>query len=692
MKKRIGISFTTTNYPFYQGWFTQKDLGDDVQLEELSFLRNNMEDIYRCDGFILTGGIDLDPSLYGGKETYPNKPQSHQEQRDLFESRIFRYAQMNKIPLLGICRGMQLINVLEGGDLVQDLGDANSIHRKKEEKDLEHEIDILPGSLLHQIGNRTKGLVNSAHHQAIDERFIGRGLRVNAYGPDKTVEGLEYADKENNGFMLCVQWHPERLKTEDHIPFSENIKERFLYEVRKNNMNKLTIINPATETVITEINEDSKDTIDRKYQSLKTGQIAWSAQTTQKRIECLIRFNDLLEEKKEELAGLLTAETGKPLQQAYNELNGARNRIRFFTEHAPKYLADEWITPDGVTKEKIAYEPLGVIGNISAWNYPYLVGVNVFIPALAAGNSVFYKPSEYATLTGLKIQELLYLSGIPQDCFQVAIGRGTVGAELLQLPLNGYYFTGSYRTGKYIHEAVAHKLVPCQLELGGKDPLYVMDDIEDLESAVAAVLEGVIYNNGQSCCAVERVYVHEGIYDRFVSSYVKQLALLKLGDPTDPATEIGPLSRKEQRDFLLDQIQDAVSKGARLLAGGTIPERKGYFMEPAVLTQVDHSMKIMTEESFGPVIGIQKVRDDEEALQLMQDTVYGLTAAVYSRNFQRAESILQRMNTGTVYWNCCDRVSATLPWSGRKHSGLGSTLSYHGIRAFTVPKAYHLRG
>jgi acyl-CoA reductase-like NAD-dependent aldehyde dehydrogenase len=345
-----------------------------------------------------------------------------------------------------------------------------------------------------------------------------------------------------------------------------------------------------------------------------------------------------------------------------------------------------------VTKEKIAYEPLGVIGNISAWNYPYLVGVNVFIPALAAGNSVFYKPSEYATLTGLKIQELLYLSGIPQDCFQVAIGRGTVGAELLQLPLNGYYFTGSYRTGKYIHEAVAHKLVPCQLELGGKDPLYVMDDIEDLESTVAAVLEGVIYNNGQSCCAVERVYVHEGIYDRFVSSYVKQLALLKLGDPTDPATQIGPLSRKEQRAFLLDQIQDAVSKGARLLAGGTIPERKGYFMEPAVLIQVDHSMKIMTEESFGPVIGIQKVRDDEEALQLMQDTVYGLTAAVYSRNFQRAESILQRMNTGTVYWNCCDRVSATLPWSGRKHSGLGSTLSYHGIRAFTVPKAYHLRG
>ena len=338
------------------------------------------------------------------------------------------------------------------------------------------------------------------------------------------------------------------------------------------------------------------------------------------------------------------------------------------------------------------YEPLGVIANISAWNYPFLVGVNVFIPALIGGNVVFYKPSEYSTLTGLHIQRLLVLAGVPEDCFQTAIGKGNVGEQLLQLPLNGYFFTGSYHTGKYIAEKVAHKLVPCQLELGGKDPLYVMDDVADIDTVAANVLEGVVYNNGQSCCAVERIYVHEKIYDRFVESYAAQAKKLVIGDPLDQATEIGPLSRKEQMEFLISQINDAEDKGAIVLAGGKMLNRDGYFIEPTVLINVNHQMKIMMEESFGPVVGIQKVKDDTEAIELMQDTEYGLTAAIYSTNFERAEAVMKQMDTGTVYWNCCDRVSASLPWSGRKHSGLGSTLSYQGIRAFVQPKAYHIRG
>ena len=287
---------------------------------------------------------------------------------------------------------------------------------------------------------------------------------------------------------------------------------------------------------------------------------------------------------------------------------------------------------------------------------------------------------------------MLYQSGIPEDCFQVAIGKGDVGEYLLQLPLDGYFFTGSYRTGKYIAERVAPKLVPCQLELGGKDPLYVMDDITDIDKVAAAALEGVVYNNGQSCCAVERIYVHEKIYDPFVKAYTEQAGKLVIGDPSDPSTEIGPLSRKEQKDFLLAQINDAKDKGATVLSGGHAIRRKGYFIEPTVLVNVNHKMKVMKEESFGPVTGIQKVKDDNEALQLMQDTEYGLTAAIYSQSFERAEALMKQINTGTVYWNCCDRVSATLPWSGRKHSGLGATLSYQGIRAFVQPKAYHIRG
>ncbi|MBC7887006.1 MAG: aldehyde dehydrogenase family protein [Ferruginibacter sp.] len=454
----------------------------------------------------------------------------------------------------------------------------------------------------------------------------------------------------------------------------------------------MQIINPATEAIITEITEDTTLTVKEKFEALTIGQRLWATVSLEERIAVIQKFYDLLELHKDELANTLTAEMGKPLQQSLNELNGARARILFFIEHSAKYLSDEWITTEGATKEKIVYEPLGVIANISAWNYPYLVGVNVFIPALIGGNAVFYKPSEYASLTGLHIQNLLHQAGIPSNCFQTAIGRGGVGEQLLQLPMDGYFFTGSYKTGKYIAEKVASKMVPCQLELGGKDPLYVMDDVEDINKTAADALEGVVYNNGQSCCAVERIYVQEKVYDAFVDAYVAQCSKLVIGNPLDKITDIGPLSRKEQQAFLLNQVNDAVGLGATIMCGGKIPEGKGYFFEPTVLVNVHHAMKLMKEESFGPVVGIQKVKDDAEAIQLMQDTAYGLTAAVYSGNFERAEAVMKQMVTGSVYWNCCDRVSAALPWSGRKQSGLGATLSYQGIRAFVQPKAYHIRG
>jgi acyl-CoA reductase-like NAD-dependent aldehyde dehydrogenase len=453
----------------------------------------------------------------------------------------------------------------------------------------------------------------------------------------------------------------------------------------------MKIINPATEEVIREVEEDNEQTIRKKFELLQQGQPQWAAVNLTERIGCIQNFHRLLDEQKDELARTLTTEMGKPIQQSYNEISGARARIHFFITHSEKWLAEEWITAEGATKEKICYEPLGIIANISAWNYPYLVGVNVFVPALIGGNAVFYKPSEYATLTGLAIQRLLLASGIPQNVFQVAVGKAAVGEALLELPLDGYFFTGSYRTGKHIAEKVAPKLVPCQLELGGKDPLYVMDDVENIDNVAAAALEGVVYNNGQSCCAVERIYVHQNIYDAFVESYQRQMKQLKVGNPAEAGIDIGPLSRKEQVNFLKAQIDDATGKGAHLLSGGNVLTGKGYFIEPAVLTNVSHDMQIMKEESFGPVTGIQKVKDDEEALKLMQDTAYGLTAAIYSKSYERAEAIMKKMNTGSVYWNCCDRVSAGLPWSGRKNSGLGATLSYQGIRAFVQPKAYHIR-
>jgi acyl-CoA reductase-like NAD-dependent aldehyde dehydrogenase len=453
----------------------------------------------------------------------------------------------------------------------------------------------------------------------------------------------------------------------------------------------MKILNPATEEVIRELAEDTKESLDRKLKLLQNSQTTWCKTDLQKRVEIIKSFSQLLEQNIELLATTLTAEVGKPLQQSRNEVNGARGRIKWMTENAEKYLSDEIMTIDPGLEERINYEPLGVICNISAWNYPFLVGVNVFVPALLAGNAVMYKPSEFATLTGLEIEKLLKQAGVPQDVFHVAVGAKETGEILLDLPFDGYFFTGSYKTGKYIYERVAPKMVPCQCELGGKDPLYVADDVADIKSVAAATADGAFYNNGQSCCAVERIYVHEKIYDRYVQEFINEVSSWKTGQPTEDGVYIGPLTRKDQLNVIDQQVMEAVQKGAQVATGGSRLNRKGNFYQPTVLINVNHAMSVMREESFGPVIGIMKVKNDEEAAALMNDTDYGLTASVYSSKQERAKAILSRINSGTGYWNCCDRVSAAVPWSGRKNSGFGSTLSHTGLRVFARPKAYHLR-
>ena len=453
----------------------------------------------------------------------------------------------------------------------------------------------------------------------------------------------------------------------------------------------MKVINPATEEVIREIPEDSPENLSRKYDVLQAAQPRWAQAALPQRIAVLKKFSALLSDHEATLAAVLTSEVGKPLQQSRNEIRGAQSRIGWLTDNAERYLSDELMTTGDGLEEKISYEPLGVVCNISAWNYPYLVGVNVFVPALLAGNAVMYKPSEYSTLTGLEIERLLKEAGVPDDVFQVAVGGRTTGEALLDLPFHGYFFTGSFKTGQYIYQKVAPKMVPCQCELGGKDPLYVADDVVDVASVAAATADGAFYNNGQSCCAVERIYVHESIYQPYVEAFAKEVASWKRGQPTEEGIYFGPLTRKDQIATLEKQIEDAVSKGAKVILGGKRENVKGYFFAPTILTDVDHKMEIMREESFGPVIGIMKVKDDTQAIELMKDTQYGLTASVYSRDRQRAENILRQVDTGTGYWNCCDRVSAAVPWSGRKHSGFGSTLSHAGLRAFAKPKSFHLR-
>jgi len=455
----------------------------------------------------------------------------------------------------------------------------------------------------------------------------------------------------------------------------------------------MKIFNPATGALVTEIPEDGAYAVRKKYERARGAQPGWAATPIRRRIDAIRSFREHTVARQETLARTLTQEVGKPIRQSRNELTGLLNRLDFFVAEATRVLREEKVYADEQQKleERITHEPLGVIANISAWNYPYFVGSNVFVPALLAGNAVLYKPSEFATLTGQHIAEMLHVSGVPQDVFIAVVGTGKTGAALLRQPIDGVFFTGSYATGARIAAAAGRRMIKVQLELGGKDPVYVCDDV-DVKAAAASLADGAFYNTGQSCCSVERIYVHEHVHDAFVRAFVAEVKGFRIGDPLDEKTYIGPLTRRAQLDVLRRQVADAKRKGARLLTGGNVIARKGNWFEPTVFAGADPRMALMRDESFGPIIGIQKVANDSEAIALMNDTPYGLTAGVYSMDEKRARRILAQVQAGSAYWNCCDRVSPRLPWSGVGHSGIGLTLSTYGIQTFTRPKAWHLRG
>ncbi|MEJ7670129.1 MAG: aldehyde dehydrogenase family protein [Casimicrobiaceae bacterium] len=455
----------------------------------------------------------------------------------------------------------------------------------------------------------------------------------------------------------------------------------------------MKIVNPASGAVFAEVHADNEKAVRAKYERAQAAQPKWAATPIRKRLAAIRAFRAELLARQSELAKALTLEVGKPIRQSRNELSGVLPRIDFFIAESQRALREQKVHADAKRRleERIVHVPLGVIANISAWNYPYFVGANVFVPALIAGNAVLYKPSEYATLTGQHLADMLHAAGVPEDVFIAVLGDGKAGAALLRQPVDGVFFTGSYATGAAIATGTGRRMIKTQLELGGKDPIYVCEDV-DPKNAAAALADGAFYNTGQSCCSVERIYVHEGVYDEFVAAFVAAVAAFKVGDPLDEATYIGPLTRKPQLAVLRRQVADAKKKGAKLLLGGNVIKRKGHWFAPTVLADVDHSMLVMREESFGPIIGIEAVADDDAAVELMNDTDYGLTAGVYTPDAKRAKKILARVDAGSVYWNCCDRVSPRLPWSGVKHSGIGVTLSTYGIQTFTRPKAYHLRG
>ncbi|MCX7264737.1 MAG: aldehyde dehydrogenase family protein [Limnohabitans sp.] len=459
-------------------------------------------------------------------------------------------------------------------------------------------------------------------------------------------------------------------------------------------MKLLNVNNPATEELITQLPIDDGAGVAIKAQKARTAQPAWAATPLVQRRACIQTFRALVEKELDDLARTMTLETGKPLAHSRNELNGFLGRIDFFLSQAESVLQTQTVFNQDGMCEQIEHIPLGVIGNISAWNYPWFVGGNVFVPALLMGNAVLYKPSEFAPMTGLAMARLLHAAGVPQDVFAALIGAADTGNALLAQALDGMFFTGSLATGQHIANVMGPRMTKLQLELGGKDPTYVCADADPV-TAAQSLADGAMYNAGQSCCSVERVYVHASVHDRFVQALLETVRSFKMGDPLAADTYLGPLTRAPQLQVLEAQVADALAKGARCLLGGQRAVGpfggRGNWFNATVFDQVDHSMALMREESFGPILGIQKVDDDAQAVRWMNDTAYGLTAGVYTPDEAHARAVLSQVRAGTVYWNCCDRVSPRLPWSGWGHSGMGLTLSREGLATFTRPKAWHLR-
>jgi acyl-CoA reductase-like NAD-dependent aldehyde dehydrogenase len=453
----------------------------------------------------------------------------------------------------------------------------------------------------------------------------------------------------------------------------------------------LEVHNPATGELLRSIAITDEREVQQKVERARRAQKAWAARSYAERASVLRAFRDLLEAEIDESARTTTREMGKPINQSRAEVRAVVERIDWNVEHVGDVIAPREVTPaePGGVGERVTHEPVGLVAHISAWNYPYFVGLNTIVPALLTGNAVLYKPSEHATLTGLRLVDLMHRAGVPVDVAQSVVGGAGSGAALVASDVDMVCFTGSYPTGRAVARAVADRLVRLQLELGGKDGAYVCDDV-DVEAAALAATEGAFYNGGQSCAAIERLYVHETVYERFVAALCEVVGTYRIGDPEDEQTDVGPLARAAQLDVIEAQIADAVGKGAKVVVGGSRIERPGSWFEPTVLVDVDPHMQIMLAETFGPVIGVQRVRDDADAIACLDDTEFGLGAAVFTADRARAERILGALDVGNAYWNRSDRSSVRLPWSGRRHSGIGVSMAESGIRALVREKAWHL--
>ena len=422
----------------------------------------------------------------------------------------------------------------------------------------------------------------------------------------------------------------------------------------------------------------------------RAAQKAWAARPLSERIALVKAGVAKLNEMKEQVVTEVAWQMGRPTR--YNEFGGVNARTDYMAEIAAETLAPKVVEDSAAFRRYIAREALGVVFIIAPWNYPYLTTINTLVPALIAGNTVVLKHASQTLLVGERLAEAFHAAGVPEDVFvNVVLDHATTESLIKARAFDFVNFTGSVAGGRAIERAAAGTFTPLGLELGGKDPGYVRADA-NLDAAVDTLMDGALFNAGQCCCGIERISVHESLYAAVVEKAAAWAKALVLGNPFDAGTTLGPMAHERFAAVVRDHVAEALSKGARALIDPMdFPKDGGAYVMPQVLVDVDHSMKVMMEETFGPVVGIMKVKDDAEAIALMNDSPYGLTASIWTQDYDTAAAIGAQIQTGTVFMNRADYLDPALCWTGCKDTGRGGALSYLGYMSVTRPKSYHLK-
>ncbi len=424
----------------------------------------------------------------------------------------------------------------------------------------------------------------------------------------------------------------------------------------------------------------------------RAAQPAWAARPLAERIALVKAGVAKLNEMKDQVVEELAWQMGRPTRFG-GEFGGVNDRTDYMATIAADALAPMVVEDSDRFTRQIAREPVGVVFIIAPWNYPYLTTINTLAPALIAGNTVVLKHASQTLLVGERLAEAFHAAGVPEDVFQnVVLSHDVTEALIGARAFNFVNFTGSVTGGQAIERAAAGTFTGLGLELGGKDPGYVMDDA-DLDAAVDSLMDGAMFNAGQCCCGIERIYVHESLYDAFVEKAVAWVKALKLGNPFDADSTLGPMANKRFAHIVREQIAEAIADGATALIDPALfPEDDGgAYLAPQILVNVNHEMRVMREESFGPVVGIMPVKDDAEAIAVMNDSPYGLTCSLWTSDPERAAAVGAQVETGTVFMNRCDYLDPALCWTGCKDTGRGGSLSVLGFYSVTRPKSYHLK-